>query len=165
MANHRKTFTHIYEEHINKIFRFIFLKIGAEDTTKDLCSEVFVRTWDTINKGTVIKNPQAFLYKVAKNLVAEHYRKNSKIKMVSLDNCKEINDPNSDIEKKALLRSDLNTVQKALCNIKQDYQDVVILHYLDELSISEIAEVLEKSNGAVRVMLHRGLKSLRNKLS
>jgi len=114
MANHRKTFTHIYEEYINKIFRFIFLKIGTEDTTKDLCSEVFVRTWDTINRGTVIKNPQAFLYKVAKNLVAEHYRKNSKIKMVSLDNCKEINDPNSDIEQKALLKSDLDTDQKAL---------------------------------------------------
>jgi RNA polymerase sigma factor (sigma-70 family) len=59
----------------------------------------------------------------------------------------------------------MDTVRKALRNINKDYQDIVIWHYLDDLTMPEIAEITGKSQVACRVALHRGLKSLRKELS
>ena len=161
----KKTFNHIYDTHIDKIFRFILFKVESQEIAQDLCSEVFTRTWKSIKQGTNIENPSAFLYKVAKNLIASHYREKDRTRTLALDDCKEIQDPNADIGQEAVLRSDLNTVRRAMVNLKQDYQDVIIWHYIDDLSISEISKVLNKPEGTVRVQLHRALKSLRRELS
>ena len=56
-------------------------------------------------------------------------------------------------------------VTQAMQGLKGDYQEIIIWRYLDDLSISEIAGILNKQEGAVRVMLHRALKDLKNELS
>ena len=55
--------------------------------------------------------------------------------------------------------------ERTLNNLKEDYQDVIIYRYLDELSVPEIAKIVQKSEDAVRVSLHRALKSLKNELN
>lgn len=161
----KKTFNYIYDTHIDKIFRFILFKVESQETAQDLCSEVFTRTWKSIKQGTDIENPSAFLYKVAKNLIANHYREKGRTRTLALDDCKEIQDPNTDIGQDAVLMSDINTVRHAMVNLKQDYQDVIMWRYIDDLSISEISKILKKPEGTVRVTLHRGLKALRHELS
>jgi len=59
------------------------------------------------------------------------------------------------------LESDFDNVRTALVSLKEEYQDIIIWYYLDDLSISEIAKMLDKSEGATRVMLYRALKTLR----
>ena len=56
-------------------------------------------------------------------------------------------------------------IHKAIIHIKEEYQDVLILYYVDELSVPEIAKVMSKSQGAIRVLIHRGLKSLKDHLT
>ena len=63
------------------------------------------------------------------------------------------------------LSSDIDNIRTALVGLGGEYQDVIIYRYLDELSISEIAKIMEKSEGAVRVTLHRALKTLRDELN
>lgn len=164
MANLRKIFSKIYDRYIYKIYRFIFLKVNSQEIAQDLTSETFLRGWESFKNGNKIDNPQAFLYQIARNLVTDHYREKGRAQVVSAEYV-EITDPRTNSEEKALARSDLDTIKLALANLKEDYQNVIIWHYLDDLSIPEITKMLDKSEGAVRVMLHRALKALREELN
>lgn len=161
MINPRKIFSKIYDQYIDKIYRFIFLKVSSQEIAQDLTSETFLRGWESFKSGNKIENPQAFLYQIARNLVTDHYREKGKTRIVSADYVK-ITDPRTNLEEKAILNSDLDTVRLALTNLKEDYQNVIVWHYLDDLSISEVAKMLDKSEPAVRVQLHRALKALKN---
>ena len=164
MNNYRKIFTQIYDDYVDRIYRFIFFKVGSEEIAQDLCSETFLRGWQSFkSKKQEIDNPQAFLYQIARNLVIDHYREKAKTQTVSADYVS-IADPGQDLEEQALSRSDLDTVRLALFDLKDNYQEIVVWHYVDDLSIPEISKMLKKSEGAVRVMLHRALKSLKNKV-
>ena len=70
-------------------------------------------------------------------------------------------DPNPGLEEKLAFNSDLELIKAAIPNLKEDYQNVVIWRYLDDLPISEIAKMLDKSEEATRVTLHRALKALK----
>ena len=163
MANPRKIFSKIYNQYIDKIYRFIFLKVSSQEIAQDLTSETFLRGWESFKNGNKIENPQAFLYKIARNLVTDHYREKGKTRIVSADYVK-ITDPRTNLEEKAVLSSDLDTIKMALTNLREDYQNVIIWHYLDDLSISEIAKIMDKSKEATRVQLHRALKSLKRSI-
>ncbi len=165
MTNSHKIFNEVYEEHVDKIFRFILLKVSSNDIAHDLCSDVFTRLLKELEHKREIKNYQAFLYKIANNLVIDYYRKKDKTKTIELDNEKEIPDLKFDTARQATINSDMNIVMRAMTNLKQDYQNVVIWHYIDELSVPEISEITNKTQGAIRVMLHRGLKELKRHLS
>ena len=164
MANLRKIFSKIYDQHIDKIYRFIFLKVSSQEIAQDLTSETFLRGWESFKNGTKIENPQAFLYKIARNLVTDHYREKGKARVVSAEYASII-DPREDIEEAAVLRSDINTIRLALANLKEDYQNVIIWHYLDDLPIQEVAKLLDRTEEATRVLLSRALTSLRKKLA
>jgi len=164
MENLRKIFSKIYDRYIDKIYRFIFLKVNSQEIAQDLTSETFLRGWESFKNGNKIENPQAFLYKIARNLVTDHYREKGRAQVVSAEYVP-IVDPRQNLEEKSLLNSDIDNVKMALASLPEEYQDVIIWHYLDDLSIPEIAKMLDKSEGAVRVMLHRALKVLRNGLN
>lgn len=170
MANTRKIFSKIYDEHIDKIYRFIFLKVSSQEIAQDLTSETFLRGWEAFKKSQnpvannqKIENIQAFLYKIARNLVTDHYREKGKTQIVSAEYVN-ITDPRANLEEKALLKSDIDNIRIALVNLREDYQNVIIWHYLDDLSVSEIAKIMDKSEPAVRVQLHRALKSLKSSI-
>jgi RNA polymerase sigma-70 factor (ECF subfamily) len=154
-------FTSLYDQYINKIFRFVYLKVDTKETAQDICSDVFTRAWKSIENNRAIDNQQAYLFKTARNLVADHYRGKTKTQRIAQEMLDQIIDldPDLDLERKAILCSEMDNVRKAIKNISQDYQDVVIWHYLDDLTIPEIAEITGKSQGACRVALSRGLKS------
>jgi RNA polymerase sigma-70 factor (ECF subfamily) len=162
MANPRKIFGQIYDKYIDKIYRFIFLKVNSQEIAQDLTSETFLRGWETFKvKNQEIENPPAFLYQIARNLVIDYYRERGRTQVVSAE-FTPIVDPREDLEEKALFESDFNNIRTALVSLKEEYQDVIIWHYLDDLSISEIAKILDKSEGATRMLLSRALKSLRS---
>lgn len=161
MADTRKTFGQIYDRYIEKIYRFIFFKVNSQEIAEDLASETFLKTWKVFkNEEKSIENMQAFLYKTARNLVIDYYRKNGKVQIVSVDN-PSITDPSQNLEEKEMLRSDVNMVKAALTNLKDDYQNVIIWHYLDDLPIQEISYILGRTEDATRVLLHRALEALK----
>lgn len=165
MEDYRKAFGEIYDKYIDKIYRFIFLKVNSREAAEDLCSETFLKTWNVFrgDSKAEIENIQAFLYKVARNLVTDYYRKNNRAQIVPMENIQLINH-RIDLEKDAALRSDLNTVSRAIAELKDDYQNVLIWRYLDDLSVSEIGQLLGRTESATRVLLHRAIKAVRNKL-
>jgi RNA polymerase sigma-70 factor (ECF subfamily) len=164
----QREFLKHYDENVSAIFRYIFLRVNSKETAQDLASEVFLRAWRQVSvnsKQLTVNSPKAFFYKVAKNLVVDFYRSKSR-KEVSLEEITiQIPSPKDDPSEKTGLELELEPIKKALAQIKDDYAEVVIWHYLDELTISEIAGILDKSEGAVRVMLSRALEKVREFLS
>jgi len=171
MANYRKEFSKIYDKCIDKIYRFIFLKVNSQEIAQDLTSETFLKGWEAFQKANnpgnsiqKIENPQAFLYQIARNLVIDHYREKGKAQLVSVEYIPII-DPKQDLEEKSLLESDIGQVQLALTGLKEDYQNVIIWHYLDDLPIREVAKMLDRTEETTRVLLHRALKSLKDEIN
>ena len=162
MGDKKEQFGRVYDQCIDKIYRFVFLKVSSAEVAEDLTSEAFVRYWECFNSGQNIDNPRAFLYQIARNLVIDHYREKGRAQFVSMDNISMADPVN--LEEKAILSSDIKAVRQSLAGLKEDYQNVIIWHYLDELTIPEIAKMMGRSEEAARVLLHRALGSLRSKI-
>lgn len=166
MNNPEQKFSKIYDQHIDKIYRFVFLKVSSKEIAEDISSRVFTRGWDVFrNDVDKIENPKAFLYQIARNMVTDYYREKGRTKIVSADYCPQIADPKINLHEKAIINADLERVKTALTSLSDDYQNVVIWHYLDDLSIKEVAKLLDRSEDATRVLLHRALSSLKEHLT
>jgi RNA polymerase sigma-70 factor, ECF subfamily len=163
MANYNEEFSQIYDQCIDKIYRFIFVKVNSKEIAQDLCSETFLKGLEAYKKNSKIDNPSAFLYRIARNSVIDYYRQKDKNQFISPEFVS-IADPNPGIEEKAALNSDLEQVKTVLADLKEDYQNVIIWRYLDELTVPEISEIMNKSEDAVRVTLHRALRSLKGRM-
>ena len=155
----KKEFAKFYDENVEKVYRFVFLKVSSRETAEDLTSQTFLNFWQA-REG--VKNLRAFLYKIARNLIIDFYRQREKAPLLSEEAIASLADEKADTEYKIVLASDTVEVKEALLKIKPEYSEAIILHYLDDLPISEVAKILERPEGTVRVMLHRGLEELRN---
>lgn len=162
--NYKKQFSRIYDKHIDKIYRYVFLKVGVREAAEDIAAEVFTKSWKKFRTGLEIRNASAYLYQVARAEVANHYRTGAKVEMVSVD-VVPITDTKTGPEAEQILRGDLENLQRHLKEIKEEYQDILLWYYVDGYPIKEIAVMLEKSQGAVRVMVSRALAELREKMA
>lgn len=164
MDNLREQFSLIYDQYIDKIYRFIYVKVNSQPVAEDITSKVFMKGWESYQKGQNIKNPGAFLYQIARNNVIDHYRQNDRAKLVSSDSVAEAIDPQADVHESAVFNADIRAIKTAIGGLKQEYQDVLIFHYLEDMPTEQIADIMGKPAGTVRVMIHRGLKALKDNL-
>jgi len=159
----KEIFGRTYDDYINKIYRFIFLKTGIKEVAEDLSSETFLKFFNALKKGTKIENQQAFLYQIARNLIADYYKAKGRTAVVSAD-LSPIVDPKN-LEEKSMVNSDLSLLKAGLVRLKEDEQSIIVWRHLEELSIPEIAKLVDKSESATRVMLHRAMNSLKEALN
>lgn len=152
-----------YDLYVDKVYRFVFFKVNSVEDAKDLTSEVFLKTWQYIKDDKKIKNLNAFIYMVARNCVIDFYRnrakKNENEEFVSETHFNIIDKDN--IAKRIGNDLEMSQIVKALSQLKNEYREAIILHYLDELSVKEIAQILDKTPGAVRVLVFRALNALK----
>ena len=166
MSNLRKNYSEVYDKYVKKIYRFVLLKVNSAEIAEDLTSEVFMRGWQSF-KGQgpdKIDNLQAFLYQIARSLLADHYRQENRAQLVSVEYAPPLPDAKQDLEEMSFIQSDMERVKAALININDDYREVIVWYYLDELKVPEIAKILDKSEPTVRVLIHRALHALKEEL-
>jgi len=154
-------FSQIYDEHVDKVYRFVFFKVSNEALAQDITSETFTRLWKEISSDKEIKNPSGFLFRVAKNLVIDHYRVKDQnpANLDNLDNI--IIDQKEDVLKAIVQNDEMKAVKVALDQLSEDARLAVSLYYIEQEPVSEVAKALNRSQGATRVMIHRGMKQLR----
>jgi RNA polymerase sigma-70 factor (ECF subfamily) len=165
--NPQKKFGKIYDEYIEKLYRFVFLKTNSAEIAEDIVSETFLRGWKAFsnqaNNGKEIKQISSFLYRIAKNLIIDHYRQKAKVQIISFESVTKIANDDKNFEK-VNRDTEIASIKKVLQKLPDDYQDIIIWHYLEDLSVPEIAQIMEKSEEAVRVQLSRALKALKTEL-
>ena len=166
----KQAFIKAYDLYIDQIYRFIFFKVGRKEEAEDLTSAVFLKTWNYIKDGnlTNYKTLRALIYKIARNLIIDHYRKVSHEETIAIDNPNikiDLADVKQDISRQVELTADFIIIENKLSELKDKYREVIILRFINELSIAEIAEILNKSKGNTRVLVFRALKALRELVS
>ncbi|MDD5341314.1 MAG: RNA polymerase sigma factor [Patescibacteria group bacterium] len=160
-----EAFSKVYDLYLDRIYRFIFFKVANAEDAQDLSSEVFLKTWQYIADGKKVKNLNAFFYKTARNLIVDYYRRASKGTEISLEKEKDNLDERMGAATSSLEKIDvgldIEDLETKLRELKDEYREVIVLRYIENLSIGEIAEIIEKKKGNVRVLLYRALNTLK----
>ncbi len=159
-----ESFAMLYDLYAPKVYRFLFFRTMNESVAQDITSIVFLKIWGYIlNKNNKpIKNPKAFVYTTSRNELVNFYRERAhkefetNIDTVLLEQLALINNSPEEIFDKSSFN-----IQSYLKKLKDEYREILILRYIEEMSIAEIAQILNKGRITVRVTLHRALNSLR----
>ena len=159
-----EAFGELYDFYAPRVYRFVRLKVDSQETAQDLTSEAFLKIWKYLQEQKKIRERfQALLYKIARNLIIDFYRTKSVREILIQDNLEELSviDDEETGEDLVLRQEEMVEVKKALIQINPNYQDVIFWYYIDELPIIDIAEILNKNEGTVRVLIHRAVRALR----
>lgn len=158
-----ESYGELYDLYIEKIYRFIYFKVHNKEDAEDLSSEVFLRAWQYIiqKSPATIDSVSGLLFSIARNAVIDLYRKRAQKPTVSIEIVSEIVSENKELER-VELAEESGRIIELIKKLKQDYQEVLILKYVEGLKTAEISRVLGKSALSVRVLLHRALKKLKN---
>jgi RNA polymerase sigma-70 factor (ECF subfamily) len=162
------TFSQAFEDYSDELLRHCLLRVRDRERALELVQESFTRTWEYIQKGNQVEQVRPFLYRTLRHLIIDEYRKK---KSVSLEAIAEANE----MESESLMPADeSNTLEaaidrhegkralEALKELPDLYREAVSLRYIEGLSPSEIADILDESENVVSVRVHRGLKKLRD---
>jgi RNA polymerase sigma-70 factor (ECF subfamily) len=156
-------FAEIFDRHYPAIYRYIAYRVSTEAIAEDLASEVFVRLVEKIEDYVYRGHPlRAWLYTIARNLVNDHHRRSGRAETVPLDEGLAAGTP--DPESVADVALNQERLAQALDCLTEGQQQVVILRFLEGLDIRTVAQVVDKSYGAVKALQHRGLAALRRAL-
>ncbi|MDD5431090.1 MAG: RNA polymerase sigma factor [Candidatus Pacebacteria bacterium] len=157
----KKAFGVLYNHYLPKIYRFVFLKVSSKSSAEDLSHEVFLNAWKNINSYVHREFPfSSWLYQLARNEVIDFYRTTKK--NISLEDILE-EPPDTKIDEGKIIDSKLNIekIKSLIPRLSQNQQDVLIMRFVEDLSPEEIAAIIGKSVGAVRLIQHRALNSLK----
>jgi len=168
--DNKEAFIEAYDLYVNEIYRFVFFKVGSKEEAEDITSAIFLKTWNYIQETEKLieKTLKALLYKIARTTIIDYYRKKSNQINFSIDNEEnkfDIVDEKQNIEENFQIKHDIDFVQAKLQELKDEYREIILMRYINELSIEEIADQLGKSKGNIRVLTHRALKALSDLVS
>lgn len=154
----------LYEEYMPRIYRYIVLRVRNQAEAEDLTEQVFLRALESGPsfrwRGAPIS---AWLFRIARNQVIDFWRTDKTGRTVTLD--ESLVDDIANPERTAERNEDIRQVIREMGQLTQGQREVIELRFAAELSTAEVAKVLGKSQGAVKVMQHSALVALRKRLA
>ena len=160
MKEKENQFLEGYDAYSDALFRFAYFQVSNREVAKDIVQDVFMETWKCVADGGEIQNMRAYLYRVARNRVIDHYRKH---KTQSLDAIQESGVDFGD-ERGAVIaeaQMEASHVLRLLDKVDQKYREPVLLRYMEGMGTKEVAEILGETEGNASVLVHRGLEQLK----
>lgn len=164
----RAAYAQLYEAYVDKIFRYIYYKVGQRADAEDLTSLTFMKAWDAIGDYEWRNHPfGAWLFRIAHNLVVDHHRaRRENITLSDATPQLEQRASRDEIRPERML-SDLITTDRihhAIHRLTEEQQQVLILRFFEGLSTGEVADMMNKRRGAIRGLQFRALSALRDLL-
>jgi len=158
-----EAFAKLYDYYIQPIYRYIYFKVPREEAL-DLTESVFLKVWENLRSFKAHKGSfSSWIFKIAHNLVVDHYRlQRHDVQLESLS----LPDETQEADPAFLTENSLNQdmLRKALAKLKKKYQDVLLLRYINGLGHQEIARIMHRSDGGLRILKFRALKALKKVL-
>lgn len=155
-----RAFLNAYDFFAPRIFRHAYFRVSSRELAEDIASQVFLNTWKYL-LGEDIENIKAFLYRTANNLIIDHYRAKGREPILIDEGLEKVFFYEKDIVREINSQEELREVRGAMDRLEKDFRDVLVMRYVDELSIDEIAEITQKSKNAVYIIISRGIKELK----
>jgi len=164
-AGDAQSFRALYDHYIDPIFRFVYLKTNNREEAEDITHEVFLSSWQSLPSYVSRGLPfSSWLYRIARNKVIDHYRtRKVTLNLESVDeNLMRLVGSSEESVNRTL---DIERVKRSLGRLSPDQKDVTIMRFIEDMSHAEIAIVLGKSEGAVRLIQHRAVEALKDLLN
>lgn len=157
----KDAFGQLYERYLTPIYNFIIYRVGNQQEAEDLTEIVFVKAWQALDRYQLQGVPfLAWLYRIARNLVTDYHRAH-KTPHLNLDTQITLPDPLPNPEEQVLASIQFEQLLEKIATLEPLYQDVLTLRFIQGLSHDEVADILDRNRGAVRVLQHRALQTLR----
>lgn len=161
----QNAFAKVYDALIDQIYRYVFYRV-KDDDAEDIVENVFLKVWENIRKYRLEegKSFSAWVFRIAHNLVVDHYRaaKDKNFDELDLNTADEKREHNPVKTTENII--DQKFLKMALGKLKYPYKDVIIYKFVNELSNKEVAEILDKNEGSLRVLQFRALAMLKKEL-
>jgi RNA polymerase sigma-70 factor (ECF subfamily) len=160
-------FGQLYERHMDSIYKYFFYRLKEEHEAEDLTENVFVKAWQALPNYEQTEVPfLAWLYRIAHNLLMDYHRRHS-LHQRSLPRLfHESSLVDTDELDQIMVQGEHETELIAAVQLLDPVQqDVLLLRFVQGLEHEEVARILNRTAGAVRVIQHRALKALREKLA
>jgi RNA polymerase sigma-70 factor (ECF subfamily) len=142
------------------VYRYVHFKVSDAQASEDLTSDVFVRVLEALKRGRIWNTtPDAWIFGIARNVVADHYRHKSRRSEIDLDERLTMPDEQGPTQQ-AMSAEQREELTQAITSLTEEQRDVILLRFMEGLSINDVAEVLNKTPGAVKGLQHRALRAL-----
>lgn len=156
---HQAALTEIYETYFLRVYRFIYYRVSHKETAEDLTEEVFIKIFASITKLDKVEAFEGWLFQISRNLVIDYYRKKKQnVPIEAVENTLEYETNLVDIVN---LQFNQKILIKLLKELTEEQQIVIKMKFLEDLDNITIAEVLNKTEGAIRVIQHRAISKLK----
>ena len=160
----QEAFAQLYENHFDKIFRYVVLKIRNQAEAEDMTQQVFIKAYESIGSYQSQGVPfTAWLFRIAHNQMVDYVRKQSKRQTVPLDESLQIMD-DCDVEHEVETKIEMEKVDLATAKLTKAQREVISLRFAGGLSITEAAKTMRKSEGAIKALQHSAILALRKTL-
>ena len=166
-------FEALYRKYVAQVYSYAFYELRDHHEAEDATERTFLAALTGLARFEERARPadgegastfRVWLFRIARNVVAERRRRRSRHPEAPLEAAAAVAGP-QDVEADAATHDDAAAAWRAVGRLQGDRRRAVILRFVDEMSTAEIAGILDKSEGAVRVLIHRALRSVARDLS
>jgi len=151
-------FGKLYDLHLDTVYRYVYYKVSDPSEAEDLAAQVFLKAWEAMPRYQWREIPFShWLMRLARNAVIDHYRTSRSHGDLGEDMVSQEPDPQGEYLRGEQLRSLADAVRQ----LPEEQRMVVVLRFVEEMDYAQLASILGKSQGALRVIQHRALAALR----
>lgn len=155
----------LYDRYEAKIYSYIYRRVGEQALSEDLTAQVFLKMLEAIRKKKAWHSSfSGWLYRIAHNLIVDHYRRRDKKPQVPIDDVPILPDEGDGPVRAAEKRLDAERLRSAMVSLTEEQAEVVSLRFLEGYSINEVAQLMGKTDGAIKALQYRAVSTLRQLL-
>lgn len=159
----QQQFLEAYDNYKEAIYRHCFFRVYSKTRAEELVQETYMRVWGYLGQGKTVDNLRAFLYRVANNLIIDESRKKQTESLEVLMEKSPAYEPFYDGNKKMHKDILYQEVIEGMKYLPEDYKQILMLRYVEDLDPKEIAEILNTNANNVSVKINRAVKALKGK--
>jgi RNA polymerase sigma-70 factor (ECF subfamily) len=149
----------LYRRNVDVIYRYIWTRVRETTVAEDLTGSVFLKALEALPTYEPSGKPfLAWLYRIAYARVVDHWRQQERRTEVPLLETLPAREPQPDELLEA--EADWSRAMELIAQLTDDQQDVLILRFIGDMSLTEVAEILGKTLGATKALQHRALAAL-----
>jgi RNA polymerase sigma-70 factor, ECF subfamily len=160
----------LYSLYVDKIFRYVYARVGQREIAEDLTADVFVRLIQVlprfrVNAERPVATFSAWLYRVANNLLTDHHRRQRHRQHAAIDDHLHLAGTDLLPDQHVSAAEEEQLIIQALAELGSEQQTVMLYRFVEKYSAQQIADLMGKTTGAVKALQHRALVNLRRLLA
>ena len=159
-----EAFGTLYDRYFTRIYRFVYSRVHERETAEDLTSEVFCKALGAIGRYRNSGHPfSAWLFRIAVNAINDHYR--AWHPSQDLDSAIMVADPQRPVADQVVASSEAARAWAAIDDLSSHQRAALTLKLGEDMMLAQIGEIMGKSQGAVKLLVHRGMVGVRQRLA